>query len=465
MLFSFQTFSQTSKYIGTWEGDLDAGMQKLKLVFTISQNENAILKLTMQSPQQSAMQIPADTVYIDIANNILMEIKKFNVSFKGGLQNDTIISGEFTQGIAFPLQLKKVEKVSPVTKSKRPQTPKPPFFYKSIDVTFSNKNSSIQFGGTLTLPDTNIASKFPTVILISGSGAQDRDETIFGHKPFAVIADYLTKNGIAVLRVDDRGVGKTTGKHSTATSIDFADDKEAALNFLKKNKWVDSKRIGLIGHSEGGMIAPLLASKRKDIKAIVLLAGPGIIGFDLLTEQNVAILKSNGVPNDVAEAYGVLFKKITKTILNSKDTSSAFANGIKVLNKWEVSDSIKILFKVSTMQDKKVFVEAMVNQLYNNWFKYFLNYNPAPVLKKLSCNVLALNGSNDFQVLPASNLSGIKAALQKSKSKNYEIKEIEGLNHLFQTCKTCTLDEYAKLDETFSPQVLELMAIWLKNNL
>jgi hypothetical protein len=264
-------FAQQNKFAGTWEGDLDAGLQKLRLVFIISTTETGTWKLAMQSPQQSSMQMPADTVVVR-DESINMEMKKFGISFSGRLINDSTIDGEFLQGAAFSLRLQKVEKASGVSKPKRPQTPQPPFAYKSLDVNFSNKNNSIKFGATLTLPDTSGSVKYPAVLLISGSGAQDRDGTILGHKSFAIMADHLTKKGFAVLRVDDRGVGKTTGNHKASTSADFADDAEAAVDFLQANKWIDANYVGLIGHSEGGMIAPLLASKRKDIKMIVLLA-------------------------------------------------------------------------------------------------------------------------------------------------------------------------------------------------
>ena len=457
-------FAQQNKFTGTWEGDLDAGMQKLRLVFDIRETSAGHIKLTMQSPQQSAMQMPADTAFIN-GETIGMEMTKFNISFSGKLLNDTIIAGEFIQGAAFPLQLKKVEKASAVSKPKRPQTPKPPFTYKSIDVSFNNKNKSINFGATLTLPDTSGLQKYPAVILISGSGAQDRDETILGHKPFAVIADHLTKNGFAVLRVDDRGVGKTSGNHTTATSADFADDAEAALDFLQTNKWINPKQVGLIGHSEGGMIAPLLASRRKDIKAIVLLAGPGITGAKLLTEQNVAISKSNGTPAAVADSFGLLFENITQAIVMAKDSTAAKQNIKQLVQKWNVGDGTKKLFKLNTLNDIEAYTLEITHQLFSPWFKYFLSYNPAQALSGLQCSVLALNGSKDLQVLPQSNLAGIRKALNKSKSKSYEVKEIDGVNHLFQTCNKCSLDEYATLEETFSPAVLEIMNKWLQQNL
>ncbi|MFT3979104.1 MAG: alpha/beta fold hydrolase [Ferruginibacter sp.] len=465
IFFSFNVFAQSDRYTGTWEGDLDAGIQKLRLVFAISSRDNGSLKFAMQSPQQSAMYMTADTAYIDAVGQLFMEMKKFGISFKGSLQDDSTLSGEFVQGKAFPMQLKKVVKASAVEKPKRPQTPRAPFPYKSMDISFANKNNSIRFGGTLTVPDTSDGKKYPAVILITGSGAQDRDETMMGHKPFAVIADYLSRNGIAVLRVDDRGVGKTTGNPAMSTSQDFADDKEAALDYLEKNKWIDPKRIGLIGHSEGGMIAPLLAAKRKDIKAIVLLAGPGINGAELLAKQNVAIFRSNGVDAAAADAYGIMFKEMINRIIRAKDSAAALAAATAVLEKWNVDPATKKLFKVDTKENRTTFAGEMVDELYSPWFKYFLAYEPAPALKKLSCNVLALNGSRDIQVLPQPNLAGIENALKKSRSKSYEVKEVPGLNHLFQACNACTLDEYAKLEESFSPQVLSIINDWLQKNL
>ena len=458
---SFSLSAQQQKFTGTWEGDLDAGMQKLRLVFNISQNETGVLQLSMQSPQQSAMQVPADTAYAQ-GGTLTMEMKKFGISFSGKLVNDSTLEGEFVQGKPFPLQLKKVEDASVVSQPKRPQTPKPPYAYKSIEVGFTNKDQSLRFAGTLTLPDTGNGKKYPAVILISGSGPQDRDETIFGHKPFAIIADHLTKNGFGVLRVDDRGTGRSTGVFSTATSADFAKDTEAALDYLATNASIDTKQIGLIGHSEGGQIAPMVASKRKEVSFIVLLAGPGIPCLDLMAEQNVTIFRSNGFPENVANAYGPLYKQFMRAIINSADSATALANGIKILNDWKVVDTVKQIFRVATPEDQAYFTSEKIASVNNPWFRYFLSYDPVPVLKSLSCAVLALNGSRDLQVLPASNLKGMEAALKKSKTKNYEIKEIPGVNHLFQTCNSCSLEEYATLEESFSPAVLTIMTEWLQ---
>lgn len=458
--FSLVSFAQQNKFTGTWEGDLDAGVQQLRMIFTISQKDDGQLKVTIQAPQQSPAQIPADTVFTD-AGKISLEVKRFKMSFSGTLVNDSILSGSFVQGATIPLQLKKVARAATVSKPKRPQTPKPPFAYKSIDLIIPGKEPLQQLGATLTVPDTVAGKKYPAVVLITGSGPQDRDETLFGHKPFAVIADQLTKKGFAVLRVDDRGVGRSTGNRAIATSADFANDTEAAVDYLKTKAFIDDKNLGLIGHSEGGMIAPMVAARRKDIKFIVLLAGPGVPCADLMAEQNVAIFKSNGLRADIAEAYGPMYKKLVLSIVRAKDSAAAFSNGMKVVNEWNATDSVKRIFKVADEGEKKAYVKAMTDELYNPWYRYFVSYDPAPALKKLSCAVLALNGSKDLQVLPASNLQGIERTLKKSKTKNYEIKELPQLNHLFQTCNSCTLNEYSTLEESFSPAALDIMTDWL----
>jgi pimeloyl-ACP methyl ester carboxylesterase len=455
------SMAQPDKFIGIWEGELNTGMQQLRMVFTFKEDTYGKMVLTIQAPQQSPMHIPTDTLYFPSPREVATEKKQFNMSFTGKLINDTTLEGNFVQGMNIPLQLKKVERATPVEKVKRPQTPRPPFPYKSTDITFLNKKASIQLAGTLSLPDTTQGKKYPALVLISGSGPQDRDETILGHKPFAVIADHFTRKGFAVLRYDDRGTSRSGGDHSIATSADFADDTRAAVDYLKGHSFIDQKKIGLIGHSEGGMIAPMVASVSKDIKWIILLAGPGIPCIDLLTEQNVAILSSSGINAAVSEAYGPMFKTLVTDIIFSKDSAEAVQKGITVLEGWKVADSVKAIFKVSNPSEREVFAKAMVDQLYSPWFKYFLSYDPAPVLQKLSCDVLALNGSRDIQVLTQSNLYGIKSALKKSRSKNYEVKEIDQLNHLFQTCRQCTLNEYGEIEESFSPVALEIMSDWL----
>ena len=251
--------------------------------------------------------------------------------FDGAFVNDTTVTGTLSQGPAeMPLTLVKTKADIGL---KRPQTPKAPFGYKSDDVEYDNANKSVHFGATLTYP-TN-GGKFPAAILITGSGQQDRDETIMEHKPFAVLADYLTKQGFAVLRVDDRGRGKTKGEVATATSADFANDVEASITFLKKQTNVDTTRLGLIGHSEGGLIAALVGSRRKDIVFMVLLASPGESGASLLAAQNEALLKTQGINKEAATSYSKFYLDIANETTASKNTDTALANSMKIFERWK----------------------------------------------------------------------------------------------------------------------------------
>ncbi len=344
----------------------------------------------------------------------------------------------------------------------RPQTPVPPYAYNSEDAEYDNADKSVHFGATFTYPKTG--GPFVTAILITGSGQQDRDETIIEHKPFAVIADYLTKQGIAVLRVDDRGVGKTTGLHNDVTSADFANDVEAGLAYLKKRNEVDKNKIGLIGHSEGGLIASIVASRNRDINFVIMLAGPGINGEDLMAEQDEAIFLADGVSNEAATIHKNLYKKILDSSLASNNISEARDKIMNYLNEWKKDKPQALLDTLGFANDSAIqkFAVDFAIQGTLQWMKYFLRTNPQSFIEKIRAKVLALNGSKDIQVIASSNLAGIKQALAKRKSPDYEVKELPGLNHLFQHCNKCTAEEYGELEETFAPEVLGLIGNWIK---
>lgn len=462
LLFSTALCAQQNKFLGIWEGKINVGVS-LRIGFHFSLDSTGKFITTMDSPDQGAFGLPTDYTYIG-DDSVFTEIKKYQVSFSGVLTNDSTINGFFKQMASVPLQLKKVAKLNVAI---RPQTPVEPFPYNSEDVSYY-AGKSVQIAGTLTYPkiDSNInyikAPVYPAILLITGSGPQNRDEEIMGHNPFAVIADYLTKKGFIVLRVDDRGIGKSTGDFSKATSADFADDVIAGINFLKKRKDVDTARIGLLGHSEGGMIAPMVAAKRKDIDFLVLLAGPGIKPIDLMTEQNISVFNSMGISKKTQEAYGPLYKKIAMAVAKGKDSAASVKAASLVLNNWLKGKDTAILKELGleTPQQQKTYVINMTASLSGPWYKYFLSYDPAPVLKKVNTKVLVVNGDKDIQVLSRSNLAGMEAALKKTRSA-YEIHEIRGVNHLFQNCTTCTVNEYGELDETISPKVLELIGDWL----
>ena len=457
----FSSFAQSgNKLIGTWQGTLNVGIE-LRIVFHIAEDGKGGFTSTADSPDQSAYGLKCESTIIK-DNDVTIEMTSLNASFTGKLINDSTIDGSFTQGGEFPLLLKKTEKV---TEKKRPQTPKPPFAYKSEDVEYNNADNSLAYGATITIPEGK--GPFPAAVLITGSGPQDRDETIMEHKIFAVIADHLTKKGFIILRVDDRGVGKSTGQFSISTSEDFAKDVSSSVDYLLSRPEVDKKKIGLIGHSEGGMIAPMVATQRKDINFIVLLAGAGVKIIDLMAEQNEAIAKSGGVSEEALKEIKPLFKKVVTAIMETTDSSTAITNVTTITETWAAAKSSEILKELNfeTAKQRKDYIIEMVKEFQSPWFRYFISFNPAQYIEKLHCKVLALNGDKDIQVISRQNLPGIETSLKKSRSKVYEVKELQGLNHLFQTCKKCTLNEYGELEETISPAALQVISDWLIKNI
>lgn len=451
-----------NNFDGTWAGALNE-VQNLRMGFNVSGHKEGNPVATLDVPAQGAKDIPCDTVIID-GDSIHIKVVKINGRYDGKLTEVNRIDGLWTQnGMSISLILDRREGRVQLN---RPQTPIAPFPYNSEDVLFYNENKSIEYGATITTPRDD--KQHPAVILISGSGPQNRDEELFQHKPFAVVADHLTKNGYVVLRVDDRGVGKTTGDRSKATSADFADDVMAAIEFLKKRKEVDKKKIGLYGHSEGGLIAQLVASRRKDIDFIVLMASPGIKVIQLMAEQNVAVLKTTGLSEEEANKYAELYIAVMKGMIAAESRDVAEKNVNNLLTDWITkTDAATVLATTNITDDesKKKFTYEFLRQVYDSkWMMYFMQYDPKPVLEKLDCKVLALNGDKDIQVLSRSNLEGIAKALANSKSKVHEVREIEGVNHLFQECKACTVQEYGQLEQTLKPQVLEIVTTWLDQN-
>jgi pimeloyl-ACP methyl ester carboxylesterase len=283
------------------------------------------------------------------------------------------------------------------------------------------------------------------VVLITGSGPQDRDESLLGHKPFLILSDYLTRHGIAVLRADDRGVGQSTGVFADATTADFATDTEAGVAFLKTRAEVNPHKIGLIGHSEGGVIAPMIAAHNKDVAFIVMMAGTGVPGDEVLVAQLEAISIANGQTAEKAAKDAERQREILKLVETEKDTAA-------------LEKEIKEKMPADAPEAQ---AGLQVTRLTSKWFRYFLTYDPATALRKVTCPVLAINGSLDKQVLPDQNLPVIRKALEEAGNKHFEIDELPGLNHLFQTAKTGSPAEYAQIEETMSPVALEKMANWI----
>jgi pimeloyl-ACP methyl ester carboxylesterase len=437
LLFFVHASAQDINLPGTWQGKLEVSGQELRIVFNISQNEDGGFSAKMDSPDQGAANIPVSSVLVD-EREITLNVKSINGVYKGTLQDDNqTIKGAWTQsGYEFPLNLKKGGIAPPIS---RPQEPKRPFPYEEKEVLIKNSEQGISLSGILTLPKSS--GPHAAIILISGSGAQDRDETILGHKPFFVLSDYLTRRGFAVLRYDDRGVGGSTGKLSTSTNEDLATDVIAAVNYLKELGNIDKNKIGLIGHSEGGIIAQLTAVKIPGISFIVLMAAPGINGLEIICDQAAYSSRAYGLNEEVVLQNVALQRKILEIVKNEKDNKIA-AKKLNDLLPENKKSQIKILLSVK--------------------YRSLISFDPAPVLQKVKCPVLAINGGKDSQVNSKKNLEAIAGALSKGGNTNYSTQEIPNVNHLFQTANTGSVSEYGKIEETISPKVLELIVTWLQ---
>lgn len=447
-LISLTFFGQ--EITGQWNGILKVPGAQLRLVFNIEKTANGI-SATMDSPDQGAKGIPVSNSSFE--NSVLkMAISQAQIEYEGTLGKDNIIVGNFKQGgQSFPLNLSKEKAKKEVLI--RPQEPKKPYSYYSEDIIFENKKAGITLAGTLTLPKQD--GVFPAVILISGSGPQNRDEELMGHKPFLVLSDYLTKNGIAVLRYDDRGVAASKGNFKTAITADFATDVEAGIAYLKTRKEINKSKIGLIGHSEGGIIAPMVATQSKDVAFIVLLAGTGIQGDQLLLLQQQLIGKASGMSDAALQKIKLNNTKIFD-IANKSTSIEQLQTDLTNYIKQNPSTE-----KPAGMTEEE-FVKLQVQQIATPWMHYFIKYNPAPTLEKVKCPVLALNGEKDLQVPPKENLEAIKAALSKGGNKKATAIELPNLNHLFQECKTGSPQEYATIEQTFAPIALTEITKWIK---
>ena len=340
----------------------------------------------------------------------------------------------------------------------RPQEPKPPYPYRSEEVTFTKIGGGFDLAGTLTIPEKE--GRYPVAILITGSGPQDRDEALSGHKPFLVLADYLTRQGIAVLRYDDRGVAKSGGIFKTATSFDFATDAESAIDFLKKRTDIDSLKIGLIGHSEGGIIAPIVASHRGDVAFIILMAGPGLTGEQILLLQSELISKAEKMDEKSIKANEKLSRDLYTVLKKNNDDAKAEQKLRALFAEIDKKNTRDTSYHKLTDAE----ISIQIKTVTSPWFRCFLTLNPEDYLSQVKCPLLAINGSLDLQVPPKENLQAIEKALIFGGNPRYTIEELPGLNHLFQHATTGSPAEYAKIEETISPSALVLIGNWIINN-
>ncbi|KOY53104.1 alpha/beta hydrolase family protein [Polaribacter dokdonensis] len=449
------TSARSQDISGHWNGTTKRGDKEITFVFNIKQ-ENATYSTTMDVPTFRIAGIkPSATTFTN--GKLIIDGSNVGMNYTGVFNTEAQqFEGIYKEGgIEMVINLKKG--TIKIEDSKRPQEPVKPYPYYEEEVIFKNNEANITLAGTLTLPNKN--GKFPVVILISGSGPQDRDESFMGHKPFLVLSDYLTRQGIGVLRFDDRGVGESTGNFGKATTEDFSKDVLSAIAYLKTRNDVDIKNIGLIGHSEGGIIAPLAANNSKDVAFMVLLASTGISGTELSVMQS-KILREFPVKDEVA--YEKNTRKAIAIVISNKGESEIKKELTKHYN-----DFLRPILTSLNVPEKNIntFIESQLKTSLQPWSRYFLQYNPADEIEKLKIPVLSLNGSKDTQVNAKINQEGIRNALIKGKNKDYKIVELENLNHFFQECETGKMDEYRKIEQTFSPTALNEIKNWVIGHL
>ena len=454
---SLQAFGQNAndQLAGSWQGVLNTGSMEIRLVFNIVVAEDGSLNATLDSPDQGAMAIPLGEVS-NRGDSLRIEAPIIGGFYLGKFESESSCEGEWHQsGISLKLDLEKKENVIVLN---RPQEPQAPFPYLEKEVSFTNVEQGFSLGGTLTLPEGE--GPFPVAILVSGSGSQNRDEEIFGHKPFKLLADQLTRKGIAVLRYDDRGVGSSGGSAAESTTGDFAGDARSAFDYLLNNNKIDHSKIGIIGHSEGGMIAFMLASSHEDIAFIISLAGPGVDGKTILLEQSDYINRMSGVDAAILEDNRIVMSAVYDIMIANESYQVWEEQVIDFTSKFYVDQAAGNYSEEDIEQIKRNLLGSIPASAYA-WMRYFVMFDPTPLFESIKCPVLALNGEKDCQVLAEKNIQSIKNGLLTAGNSNTLTMILPGLNHLFQNCETGLLDEYGILEETFDPKTLDMMSEWI----
>jgi uncharacterized protein len=439
---------------GFWQGNWRIGLMDLRLGLNVEKAKDGQLMAVLVSPDQETNTIPISAIELK-GDMLLFESKLIGAKYSGTKMKDgTGYDGQFVQfGMKNPLALRKTDRLNALA---RPQTPRAPFPYRSEEVTYENKAGGVKLAGTLTLPPGQ--GPFPAAVMLSGSGPQDRDERIDGHKPFLVIADTLSRRGLTVLRVDDRGVGGSSGSNDDSTFEDFTGDALAGVGYLKGRNEIDPAKIGFIGHSEGADIAQLAASRSKDVAFIVLMAGSGLPGDVILEHQGQVVARAEGASESELKRASELTRRLVDILLREKDQHAARNKLVAAVREYDASlpEAEK-----KALTDAGEASEAMITQLNNAWFRSLLAFDPRRTLRQVRCPVLAVNGEKDLQVPPKENLAEIEKALKAGENPDVKAIEFPGLNHLFQPCKTGSPTEYAQIEITIAPEVLKVIGDWI----
>ena len=436
---------------GIWLGTLaPTPDMQLRILVVLTQGEDGVLGGTLRSIDQDSPDIPLETVtYTD--GKLMMKIDSAGVEIEGSPDAEAAsLNCEFRQGGGvFPLVFARLDEMP---KTNRPQTPFEPYPYIEEEVTYRNEKAGITLAGTLTYPESG--GPFTAVVLVTGSGPQNRDEELFDHKPFMVLADYLTRRGIAVLRYDDRGIGESTGDFDASTTGDFTDDALAGIAYLKTRKEINPAKIGIAGHSEGGMVAPLAATRSSDVAFIVMMAGIGQGFDDIVIQQQTLQYKALGMDEAMITLRNSWNKRLFGIIGSDLDNDAA-------------AKAIRELYASLSADDKQTLgltaesVEKNLPSDLRPWWRYAMGFDAPELLRQVKCPVLAINGTLDTQVPSSLNLPLIEEALETGGNSDYLIMELPGLNHLFQSAETGSELEYAKIEETMSPSAMTVVAYWV----
>jgi hypothetical protein len=436
---------------GHWEGEITLPAGTLQVMVDLAAGEDGWTG-TIDIPAQGAKQLPLTDLAVgtDTARFSIAGVPG-NPTFDGKLAEGEL-HGDFTQGggqLTFRLGRQAVEV------HKRPQEPSEPLPYRSEEVGYDH--GDVHLAATLTLPPGD--GPFPAVVMITGSGPQNRDEALLGHKPFLVISDHLTRAGIAVLRADDRGVGGSTGDVNSSTSSDFADDALAGVAYLKGRPEIDGSRIGLVGHSEGGLVGPLAAVRSSDVAFVVMLAGPGVPGDEVVLLQSERISRADGGDEEAIAAETREMKEAFALIAKGGDEAElrAALDAIAQRQLAQLSDQQRAALGDGAEAE----IRRQIDRITTPWFRYFLTYDPAATLRQVKVPVLALNGALDLQVDADQNLPPIAAALKEAGNPDVTVQRLPGLNHLFQHAQTGSPTEYAEIEETFAPEALKIISDWI----